>query len=225
MQRELLMGDQRGNTMFVEAIMNPFSGIEDSRPVSEALERFKEHPALMVTTLSHQLVGIVARVHLLEAFADYWIGHGPESEDILKTPIGNFAHQARQIKAGTPVEDAVNLLYQGEKAVVVTDRQGKPAGIISWQEVNNYLREITGFNDKSSVRFSLALTDAPGQLARVADVVGRAGANITAITLSDPKTLNWVHLVLRVDREHAVIARHALERHGIQILSEHYSAE
>lgn len=208
--------------MFVEAIMNPFSGIDQDRPVSEALERFKERPALMVTTPDRKLVGVVARVNLLEAFADYWLSHGASSEDILKKPIKDYVHTAKSLAAGTPVEEAINWLYRGDKAVVVLDRHGNPAGLISWQEVNNYLREITGFNDTESVRFSLALTDEPGQLARVADVVGRAGVNITAMTLSDPKTLKWVHLVLRVDRKDANIARHALERHKIQILSEHH---
>ncbi|MCL4351081.1 MAG: hypothetical protein M1318_00290 [Firmicutes bacterium] len=207
--------------MFVESIMNPFAQIKGDVPVSMALTQLKEHPALMITSSSRELVGVVARVHLLEAFAEFWMDQSSHSSDILQRPIRDFAHPATKVKSGTPVEEAINTLYQGEKAVVVLDRHGNPAGLISWQEVNLYLREITGLNDKDSVRFSLALADEPGQLAHIADIVGRAGANITAITLSDPKTLNWVHLVLRVDRAHAHLARQALERHRIQILSEH----
>ena len=207
--------------MFVESIMNPHAQINNDVTVSMALEQLKECPALMITSSTRELVGVVARVHLLEAFADYWMAQDSHSKDILQRPIQDFTHPAAKVKSGAPVEEAINALFQGEKAVVVLDRHNRPAGLISWPEVNLYLREITGLNDKDSVRFSLALADEPGQLARIAEIVGRSGANITAITLSDPKTLNWVHLVLRVDRSHAHLARQALERHRIQILSEH----
>jgi hypothetical protein len=113
----------------------------------------------------------------------------------------------------------------GALLAAVVDRRNQPYGVISWMEVNKYLREITGMNDPNSVRFSLALVDMPGQLGRVAEVVGRAGVNISALTLSDPKVLNWVHVVLRVDREHAHIARGALERAGIDIIAEHWARD
>jgi len=206
--------------MFVESIANRHAEVHASTPLSDILPKLADHPALMVTD-GATIIGGISRGQLFRVFGDYWMHEGPPSREILESPVSNFAKPAPVLANGTPVEDAVDLLVDGAALVIVEDRRNQPYGVISWVEINQYLREITGINDRESVRFSLALLDIPGQLARVAEVVGRAGANITALTLSDPKVLNWVHVVLRVDQAHAGIARLALQRAGIDILTEH----
>ncbi|MCL5115792.1 MAG: hypothetical protein M1272_01390 [Firmicutes bacterium] len=205
--------------MFVESLAYRGARVEASLPLTEVLAQLKEHPALMVTEGS-TIVGGVSRGELFRLFADYWLNDGSPSRDILPNPVKQYAREVPVVSHGTPVEEAIDLLVAGAPLVIVKDRRNQPYGLISWVEVNQYLREITGINDQDSVRFSLALLDIPGQLARVAEVVGRAGANITALTVSDPKVLNWVHVVLRVDRSHAEIARMALHRAGIDIIGE-----
>lgn len=205
--------------MFVESIAYRHSAVESSASLSEVLGRLKGHPALMVVN-EGAIAGGISRGTLFGLFADYWMHDGSPSKDILPKPVGDFAVPVPILEHGAPVEDAIDQLVKGVPLVVVQDRRGEPYGVISWVEVNQYLREITGINDTQSVRFSLALLDIPGQLARVAEVVGRAGANITALTVSDPKVLNWVHVSLRVDKPHADIARRALNRAGIDIISE-----
>lgn len=207
--------------MFVESIANRYAVVPAETPLSQVMVRLKEYPALMVIQ-GATVSGAVARGSLLAGFADHWLNHGPASQEIMDRPVAEFVRPTHVVPFGTPVEDAIDLLVGGESAVVVEDRRGQPYGLISWLEINQYLREITGLHDRESVRFSLALLDMPGQLARVAEVVGRSGANINAITLSDPKVLNWVHVVVRVDREHAGIARGALQKAGIDIISEHH---
>ncbi len=205
--------------MFVESIAYRHGAVQSSVSLSDVLGRLKAHPALMVTS-DGSVVGGISRGALFSLFADYWMNDGSPSKDILPKPVGDFAVSVPILEHGAPVEDAIDHLVKGAPLVVVRDRRGEPYGVISWVEVNQYLREITGINETQSVRFSLALLDIPGQLARVAEVVGRAGANITALTVSDPKVLNWVHVSLRVDKLHADIARRALTRAGIDIISE-----
>ncbi len=206
--------------MFVETIANRQAKADHATPLSDALLLLKDYPALMLTD-GDAIVGGISRGGLFRTFADYWLTEGPPSREVLEQPVRNFVKAVPVVPQGAPVEEAADLLVADNPPLVaVTDRRGLPYGVISWVEVNRYLREITGMDDKDSVRFSLALIDMPGQLARVAEVVGRAGANITALTLSDPKVLNWVHLSLRVDRAHADIARAALDRAGIDIIAE-----
>lgn len=205
--------------MFVESIARRHTTVDASVSLADVLARLKEYPALIVTE-GDVVVGGISRGGLFRLFADYWMNDGSPSRDILPNPVKQYAVAVPVVPHGTPVEDAIDRLVEGAPLVVVTDRRNQPYGAISWVEINQYLREITGIDDKDSVRFSLALMDMPGQLARVAEVVGRAGANITALTVSDPKVLNWVHVGLRVDRKHAEIARMALHRAGIDIIAE-----
>lgn len=209
--------------MFVESIAYRQAAVESSVSLSDVLNRLKDHPALMVVQ-DGTIVGGVTRGLLFRLFADYWMNDGSPSRDILPHPVGNYAVAVPVLDHGAAVEDAIDRLVEGAPLVVVRDRRQAPYGVISWVEINQYLREITGISDRNSVRFSLALLDIPGQLARVAEVVGRAGANITALTLSDPKVLNWVHVSLRVDQRHADIARRALNRAGIDIITESTTA-
>ncbi|NMP21119.1 hypothetical protein [Sulfobacillus harzensis] len=209
--------------MFVESIAYRNAEVQASVSLSEVLQRLKEYPALMVLD-GRDIVGGITRGRLFGLFADYWMNDGSPSKDILPNPVGHYAASVPVMEHGASVEEAIDQLVQGAPLVIVRDRRNEPYGIISWLEVNQYLREITGLNDQDSVRFSLALLDIPGQLARVAEVVGRSGANITALTVSDPKVLNWVHVTLRVDKGHAEIARRALNRAGIDIISESHPA-
>jgi hypothetical protein len=206
--------------MFVESIANREAKVEASTPLGEVLPMLQHYPGLMVTDQG-RVVGGLSRGQLFHMFADMWMTSQGSAPDILQGPAREHAQDVPVFPFGTPVENAVQSLVGGAVLAIVVDRRNEPYGVISWMEVNQYLREITGMDDRKSVRFSLALVDMPGQLARVAEVVGRAGANITALTLSDPKVLNWVHVVLRVDRDHADIARGALERAGIDIIAEH----
>lgn len=207
--------------MFVESIANRDASVDVSMTLGDVLPLLQHYPGLMVTD-GVKVAGGVSRGQLFRTFADYWMSaSGAGADQILRQPIKDHVQVVPIFPFGTPVEDAIESLVGGALLAIVTDRRNQPYGVISWVEVNQYLREITGMNDKQSVRFSLALVDMPGQLARVAEVVGKAGVNITALTLSDPKVLNWVHVVLRVDREHQDIARGALERAGIDIIAEH----
>lgn len=206
--------------MFVESVANRDARVESDTRLADVLRLLQDYPGLMVTN-GDRVRGGLSRGALFHTFADYWMEKGASAEEILNRPVGDYAVEVPILKYGTPIEDAIANLVGGAPLAIVMDRREQPYGVISWLEINQYLREITGLTDPSSVRFSLALMDMPGQLARVAEVVGRAGVNITAMTLSDPKVLNWVHVVLRVDRSQASIARKALERAGIDIVAEH----
>lgn len=208
--------------MFVESIANRQAQVQATTPLGEVLPLLQHYPGVMVTEGS-EVKGGLSRGHLFKTFADYWMQENVPAREILLHPVKEYVELVPIVPFGAPVEDAIASMVGGALLTAVVDRRNQPYGVISWVEVNQYLREITGLTDKDSVRFSLALVDMPGQLGRVAEVVGRAGANITALTLSDPKILNWVHVVLRVDREHAQIARGALDRAGIDIISENWA--
>ncbi len=208
--------------MFVESIANRRAMVNQDTPLGQVLPMLEDYPGVMVRD-GHAVVGGLSRGQLFRTFVQYWMRSEAASADILEQPCKNYVESVPILPLGTPVEDAIESMVGGAVLAAVVDRRNEPYGVISWVEVNQYLREITGLDDKDSVRFSLALVDMPGQLARVAEVVGRAGANINSLTLSDPKVLNWVHLVLRVDRDHAHIARSALERAGIDIIAEHWA--
>lgn len=206
--------------MFVESIANREATVRGDATLGDVLPLLQDYPGIMVTDAG-QVLGGLSRGALFRTFAHWWMNSGAQAVEILAQPVRHHVQSVPVVPFGTSMEDAVASIVDGAMLVIVLDRRNQPYGVISWVEVNQYLREITGMRDPESVRFSLALVDMPGQLARVAEVVGRAGVNITALTLSDPKILNWVHVMLRIDRRHSEVARRALERAGIDIIAEH----
>lgn len=81
----------------------------------------------------------------------------------------------------------------------VFDTNNKFVGILTHFAIFNAFSEIFGI-DKGT-RIVVNMFDLPGQLARLTDVIRKENVNIINLASTDPKVLDIIRVILRVDTE------------------------
>lgn len=81
----------------------------------------------------------------------------------------------------------------------VFDTNNKFVGILTHFAIFNAFSEIFGI-DKGT-RIVVNMFDLPGQLARLTDVIRKENVNIINLASTDPKVLDIIRVILRVDAE------------------------
>lgn len=139
-------------------------------------------------------------------------------KDISKLTVGEVMTQPPVLDWADPIERAVDLLIRNVTRVVPVSQHGHFEGIVTWEQVDQFVKEILSVEGEGT-RIHLALMNAPGQLARVLQVLAREKANVLSVIISEPKVTDLSHVVLKVDREHSDKAMRALQDNGFTLLT------
>jgi|GEM_PF-4638613 len=116
-----------------------------------------------------------------------------------------------------PIETALDRLVDDTGLVLPVNHFGAFAGLVTWAEVGHFVREVMQL-DARSPRVHLALVNAPGQLARVLNVLARERVNVLSVLLSEPKVADLTHVVLKVEEGAGDRAAKALRAAGLTLL-------
>ncbi|WP_353097000.1 CBS domain-containing protein [Tissierella praeacuta] len=104
------------------------------------------------------------------------------------------------IHSGERIEKASYLLKELRTPfLTVFDSNNKFVGILTHSAIFDAFSEIFGI-DKGT-RIVVNMFDLPGQLAKLTDVIKKENINIINFAIMDPKVLDLIQVILRVDTE------------------------
>lgn len=104
------------------------------------------------------------------------------------------------IHAGERIEKASYLLKELRTPfLTVFDSNNRFVGILTHSAIFDAFSEIFGI-DKGT-RIVVNMFDLPGQLAKLTDVIKKENINIINFAIMDPKVLDLIQVILRVDTE------------------------
>lgn len=114
-------------------------------------------------------------------------------------------------------EAAAHMLGQPHNFLPVVDRDGVLRGIVTRDALFAELCRMFGVGE-SNTRFTLALRDRPGQLARLAEIVREHGGNITHLITHRSQRPGLHVLVLRVTVDSPGTLAHAFAQAGFPVV-------
>jgi acetoin utilization protein AcuB len=184
--------------MFVRDCMTskPITVRPESDPLAAILllktGRFRHLP--VVDTDGH-LVGIVDRADL-ELFLSQAGSPG----------IAKRQHRVEQVMTrdvvavppGCPLEEAAALMVQNKVGSLPVLEEGRVVGIITETDIFRLFTAVLG-GGTASVRLTVQVADAPGELARLAGCLARAGGNISSVIAYPAGETGRSNITLRID--------------------------
>ncbi len=115
-----------------------------------------------------------------------------------------------------PVEDAARTMRERKIGCLPVVANGTLVGIITGLDLLDALIRMTGV-DKPSGRLEIRLADQPGELARLANLLGVRGLNILSI-LTMPDGTRTIRAVLRVGSIETHALAHDLRREKFDVV-------
>lgn len=178
--------------------------------LDEAYSRMQKADALGLAVMEgDECVGVVSRrdigVHALSPGGKA----GVTAREAMQTPPA--------LDYDDPIERAIDRLVDDTGLVLPVTRFGEFAGLVTWNQVGHFVREVMQL-DTRSPRIHLAVINAPGQLARVLNVLAKARVNVLSVLLSEPKVTDLTHVVLKIEEGATEAASHALHTAGFTLL-------
>lgn len=166
--------------------------------IGSALEKINQGDFLSLPVMEgDEFRGILMK----EAIFRHYFENGiSEKEKYLKdTRVEKiFNDRYETISADERIEKASYLLREFRTPFLpVFDNRNKFVGILTHSAIFNAFSEIFGID--RGTRIVVNLFDLPGQIARLTSVIKKEKANIINMAIMDPKVLDLVQVILRVD--------------------------
>ncbi len=181
-----------------------------STTLEEAYKRMREADSLGLAVMDGSaLVGVLSRRDIgMRALTKEGTA-GLTARDVMR--------DLKPLDYDEPIETALDRLVGDTGLVLPVNHFGQFAGLVTWAEVGHFVREVMQL-DARSPRVHLALVNAPGQLARVLNVLARERVNVLSVLLSEPKVADLTHVVLKVEEGAGDRAAKALRGAGLTLL-------
>jgi len=173
--------------------------------VGEVRERINalEIPLVVCVDGERKLVGTTHKGDLLNAPDDTVLS------ELVKMPD-------YYVGANSFVEDAVVFLSESKEfALPVLDDDMRVLGVLTVFEVLEFLMEAAAIGERGA-RISVSLTDIPGSLKKVVDVLSESDINILSI-LTYPEDGGKRRVILRVDATDVDYLGRLLKRSSIEV--------
>lgn len=174
--------------------------VELDESLGSALSKIDEGNFLSLPVIDgNEFKGIIMK----EAIYRYYMESGTSDKDkylnnTLVKEIYNDNYES--ISGDERIEKASYLLKEFRTPfLAVFDSKNKFVGILTHFAIFNAFSEIFGI-DKGT-RIVVNMFDLPGQLARLTDVIRKENINIINFAIMDPKVLDLIQVILRVDIE------------------------
>jgi acetoin utilization protein AcuB len=138
--------------------------------------------------------GIIAKEKIFE---EYFKGDYTSKEDYLNTMDvrGIFRNIVPRVSPYDPIERASRVLETFDiPFVAVINERDEFEGIVTHYAIFHSFGEILGVNEGE--RIAVTAYDIPGQLAKLTDIITKAGGDIISFTVIDPKAKLDVRLIV-----------------------------
>lgn len=141
-------------------------------------------------------VGILMKEAIYRA---YFEGENMSREDFLKKTVREiYSDQFEKIHENDPIEKASSLLGSiGTPFLPVFNWEETFVGIVTHYALFNAYTVLFGLG--KGERIVVTIFDIPGQLARLTNVIQKAGVNIVSLVLDDPEILDIQQVFLTVE--------------------------
>lgn len=187
--------------MLVKALMLPVEKLTIASPdenLKSALQKIEDCDFLSIPVAEGDtFVGAVSKEKIFE---EYFKGEYDNKESFLQeTRVRSvFYGIIPRVDPTDPVERASRVLETfGIPFVAVVDEKDKFQGIVTHYAIFHTFGEIFGINEGR--RIAVTAFDLPGQLAKLTEIVTRAGGDIISFAVLNPNVkLDVKEIVLRV---------------------------
>lgn len=168
--------------------------------IGSALEKINQGDFLSLPVMDgDEFKGIVMKEAI---FRHFFGSEVSDKEKYLKETLVKevFNDRFESIGADERIEKASYLLREFRTPFLpVFDDKDRFVGILTHFAIFNAFSEILGID--RGTRIVVNMFDLPGQIAKLADVIRKENANIINLAIMDPKVLDLVRVILRVDTE------------------------
>jgi len=179
--------------------------------------RFRHLP---VVDRKGKLIGIVTQTDLLHA--------SPSPATALSVSEVNYllanlrirevmTSPAVTVSDDAPLEDAARVMVENKVGCLPVMRAGKLVGVITETDIFKSFVEVLGGED-ATLRVTLRVPDVRGELARLAGVIARSGANICSVAAFRGEDPEHAYLIFRLEGVAEEVLVPALEAAGEQIV-------
>ncbi|MGJ0848024.1 CBS domain-containing protein [Tissierella praeacuta] len=189
--------------MFIRNYMLPkekLTTVELGESLGRALEKINEGNFLSLPVIDgKEFKGILMKEAVYRNYLES--GKCNKEEYLNNTKVEEiYNNNYESISADERIEKASYLLKELRTPFLpVFDSNDKFVGILTHFAIFNAFSEIFGI-DKGT-RIVINMFDLPGQLARLTDVIRKENINIINFAIMDPKVLDLIQVILRVDTD------------------------
>lgn len=174
--------------------------VELGETIGEALEKINQGDFLSLPVIDgEEFKGFIMKEAIYRNYLE--LGKSDKDEYLNNTTVKEiYNSNYESILANENIEKASYLLKEIRTPfLAVFDSNSKFVGILTHFAIFNAFSEVFGI-DKGT-RIVVNMFDLPGQLARLTEVIRKEGINILNLTVVDPKVLDIIRVILRVDSE------------------------
>ncbi len=174
--------------------------VELSESIGNALKKIDQGDFLSLPVMEgNEFKGIIMKEAIYRQYFE--LGKTDKDEYLKNTIVGEiYTNRYESIPADERIEKASYLLREFRTPfLAVFDSKNRFVGILTHYSIFNAFSDIFGID--KGIRIVVNMFDLPGQIARLTDVIRKENANIINLAIMDPKVLDLIQVVLRVDTD------------------------
>ena len=126
-----------------------------------------------------------------------------------------FSKEFESVQASDRIEKASYLLKEIRTPFLPVFDSNKFVGILTHSAIFNAFSEMFGIDKGTGIVVNMF--DLPGQLAKLTDIIRKEGINIMNIAVLDPKVLDLMQVILRVDTDNIDDLAQKIQQAGFKI--------
>jgi acetoin utilization protein AcuB len=198
---------------------SPAISIEANAPISQAIELTTKNIISMLPVVRQgKLVGVISEIDLKPYSSPPGFTQASTESSLLlsRVKVNDIMTTAViTVPVDYTVEEVARILSTNRiSGVVVLDENNQIAGVISQTDINRVMAYVTGLW-MGGIVFGLRLSDKPGSIKEIEDIIRSYGGRIASILTSHEhvaKGFRKVHIrVRRLDRHNLPQLKEALE--------------
>ena len=193
---------------------------DTSLPDAFRIIREKKVRHLPVVDKGGKLVGIVAQTDLLHAspsaattlsvFEINYLLANLHVQEVMSSPPITVSEDA-------PLEEAARVMVEHKIGCLPVMRDGELVGVITETDIFETFVEILG-GEAASLRVTLRVPDARGELARLTRVIAKQGGNICSVALFRGEDPEQVYITVRLEGVDEDVLIPALETEAEEVV-------
>ncbi len=189
---------ERGAIMHIKTLLQPVEDlhviyVDDT--VGKALNIIEKEGFLSLPVVEgDKFIGILSRRYIYET---YFKEHGGDKEAFLNRKVKDFMKtKIPTIHENILIEEAAGLFLDKKlRFIPVVNDKEQFIGIITTKSMFKKIKSIFGINEPRLVIYTY---DFKGKLARILDIIAKAGGNIKNIVQLDTEVMGLQEISLRI---------------------------
>lgn len=206
-----------GSALKVKVIMIPFRdlkliSIKDT--IGQAIRQIDDHNMMSLPVVDgRRFIGVLSKQHIYETYFKDYEGSKEEYKDcrvdmLMKTKIEG-------ISENMPIEEAAAMFIKTKfRFIPVIDEDGGLTGIVTQQAIFKEYQKLFGTSYRT---FTIYSFDYKGTLAKITELIARAGGNIKNIVLINTETLGLQEIFFRVETDDFAGVIKMLQKKGFDV--------